>query len=126
MLADIEGLWRRRTPPLGDRLSVVGSFAHRLREHGALNFLYCDGQTLFAHGHRRTIPGEAISTDPGLYVLERDAGDGDGFEPSCIGIACDGGKGLQAVVATVPLDDRPWTPLGHGEIACFEQGRRVR
>ena len=126
LLADIEGLWRRRTPPLGDRLSVVENFAHRLRGHGALNFLYCDGQTLFAHGHRHTVPREAISTDPGLYVLERDAGDGDGFEPSCIGIACDGGKGLQAVVATVPLDDQPWTPLGHGGIACFEQGRRVR
>jgi len=126
LLADIEALWRRRTPPLADRLSVVERFAGRQREHGALNFLYCDGETLFAHGHRHTIPGEAISSDPGLYVLERDAGDGDGFDASCIGIACDEGKGLQAVVATVPLDDQPWTPLAHGEIACFEQGRRVR
>ena len=126
LLADMEGLWRRRTPTLGDRLSVVEDFAARLRAHGALNFLYGDGQTLFAHGHRHTIPGEAISSDPGLYVLERDAGDGGGFDKSCVGIACDGGKGLQAVVATVPLDDQPWTPLGHGEIACFEQGRRVR
>ena len=49
-----------------------------------------------------------------------------GFDASCIGIACDGDKGLQAVVATVPLDDQPWTPLARGEIACFEQGRRIR
>ncbi len=126
LLADIETLWRHRIPPLADRLSVVERFASRQREHGALNFLYCDGETLFAHGHRHTIPGEAISSDPGLYVLERDAGDGDGFDASCIGIACDEGKGLQAVVATVPLDGQPWTPLAQGEIACFERGRRVR
>ena len=125
LLADVEELWRKRTPPLAERLPVVERFAARLREHGALNFLYSDGETLFAHGHRHTIPGEAISSEPGLYVLERDAGDGEAVDVPCIGLACDGGKGLQAVVATVPLDDQPWTPLAPGEIACFEQGRRV-
>jgi len=84
------------------------------------------GVAYFAHGHRHTIPGEAISSDPGLYVLERNSVDGNGFDASCIGVACDGGKGLRAVVATTPLDDQPWTPLGEGEIACFEQGRRIR
>jgi predicted glutamine amidotransferase len=126
LLADLEKLWRHRVPPLAERFSAVARFAGRLREHGALNFLYCDGQTLFAHGHRHTIPGEAISSDPGLYVLERNSVDGNGFDASCIGVACDGGKGPQAVVATTPLDDQPWTPLGEGEIACFEQGRRIR
>ena len=125
LLADLEELWRQRTPPLAERLAVVARFASRLREHGALNFLYCDGETLFAHGHRHTIPGEAISSEPGLYVLEHDAGDGGAVELPCTGLACDGGKGLQAVIATVPLDDQCWTPLAEGEIACFEQGRRV-
>ena len=37
-----------------------------------------------------------------------------------------GGKGLQAFVATVPLDEQAWTPLAHGKIACFERGLRVR
>ena len=126
LLCDIEKLWRNGTPPLADRFATLEQFAQRFRGHGALNFLYCDGVTLFAHGHRRTLPGAAISSDPGLYLLERDAGDGDGDQKPCVGLACDGGKGLQAVVATVPLDDQAWRPLAHGEIACFEQGRRVR
>lgn len=124
LLAELEELWFHETPSLAERFSVVESFAQRLRERGALNFLYSDGETLFAHGHRYTVPGEAVSSDPGLYVLERDAGDGDAVP--CVGLACDGGKGRQAFVATMPLDDQSWTPLAHGEIACFEQGLRVR
>lgn len=124
LLAELEELWYQQTPSLAERFSVVESFARRLRERGALNFLYSDGQTLFAHAHRHTIPGEDISSDPGLYVLERDAGDGDAVP--CVGLACDGGKGRQAFIATAPLDDQHWTPLARGEIACFEQGLRVR
>ena len=124
LLCDVEELWRDGTPPLADRLTVIESFARRMRERGAVNFLYSDGETLFAHGHRRTLPGEAISGDPGLYMLERDADTDDGVP--CMGLSCNDGKGLQAIVATVPLDEQVWTPLGHGEIACFEQGRRVR
>ncbi len=126
LLRDIEALWRNGTPPLAQRFSTVERFAQHQREHGSLNFLYCDGETLFAHGHRHTIPGDAISSDPGLYVLERDAGDGEGDGAPCVGLTCEGGKGPQAIVATVPLDGQPWTPLAHGEIACFEQGRRIR
>ena len=125
LLSELETLWCHRTPPLTDRLSVVECFSRRMREHGPLNFLYCDGETLFAHGHRHTVPGEAISKDPGLYILERDGGDDDGFNAPCVGIGCDGAGGRQAVVATLPLDDQNWTPLARGEIACFERGRRV-
>ena len=126
LLTDMEPLWRNGTPPLSERLSAVEHFARRLRERGALNFLYGDGETLFAHGHRHTVPGETITDDPGLYVLERHAVDGGGGNTPCRGLACDGGKGFQAIVATMQLDDQPWMPLACGEIACFEQGRRVR
>jgi hypothetical protein len=94
-----------------------------MRERGALNFLYCDGETLFAHGHRHAVPGESVSSDPGLYVLERDAGDSAGN--GCFGFSCDAVEGYQAIVATVPLDDQNWTPLAQGELTCFELGRRI-
>jgi len=123
LLGEMEDIWKNGVPPLADRYAVIEKFAKHMRKRGAVNFLYCDGQTLFAHGHRHTIPGEAISSDPGLYVLERDADDSDATQ--CIGLSCDGGKGRQAIVATVPLDDQPWMPLACGEIACFEKGRRI-
>lgn len=123
LLADMKNLWHERhEPPLSARLAALERFALSLRERGAMNFIYCDGETLFAHGHRHTLPGADISNEPGLYVLEREAGDDD---VPCVGLACDGGKGPQAMVATMPLDSQPWKPLGAGEIACFEHGRRI-
>ena len=126
LLDELEKLWSQQTPSLAERFLVVERFAQQQRARGALNFLYCDGETLFAHGHRHTVPGETISSEPGLYVLERDAGDGTDANLPCKGLACDGGKGLQAFVATMPLDEQPWKPLANGEIACFERGLRVR
>jgi predicted glutamine amidotransferase len=123
LLCAVEELWQGGIPSLADRFSVIESFARSMRERGAINFLYCDGETLFAHGHRHTVPGESISSDPGLYVLERDAGDSAGS--GCFGLSCDDAEGCQAIIATVPLDDQNWTPLLHGELACFEFGRRI-
>ncbi|MFC1665430.1 class II glutamine amidotransferase [Pseudomonadota bacterium] len=126
LLSRLEPLWRdTNLPSLKARLSMIEGVAKVARACGAANFIYCDGITLFVHAHRHTVPGQDISDEPGLYILERDASDNDTSGP-CDGIACDGGKGPQAVVASMPLDGQDWTPLAEGEIACLEQGRRIR
>jgi len=125
LLSRLEPLWKSAvTPALKDRLGVVEEVAAVARDSGAANFIYCDGVTMFVHGHRHTMPGQAVSTDPGLYVLERQ-GSGSEFEAPCKGIGCDDNIGRQCVAATIPLDDQGWVPLGAGEIACVEQGRRI-
>ncbi len=127
LLARILPLWRRGHPPLADRLAAVGEVAAAFCSRGAANFLYSDGLTLFAHGHRRTLPGEAISTDPGLYwrrVDEVELGDA-GLVGPCLELAPQRGRCGAALIATAPLDDGEWTALRAGEIACFEGGERV-
>lgn len=128
LLSRLEPLWRELpaagVPALTARLDALTEVAGLARQFGAANFIYSDGVTLFAHAHRHTVPGEAISNMPGLYVLERDAGK-TGDNVPCEGISCDGAAGAQVVVATSPLDQQHWEALAAGEIVCFENGQRL-
>jgi predicted glutamine amidotransferase len=96
--------------PLEERLAAVADFAAALRALGPANFLYADGEVLFAHGDRRS-PGEGRApVPPGLHVLER----------SC--------APAQRVVlaASVPLSDEPgWRPLAKGDLLALRAGRIV-
>ena len=42
------------------------------------------------------------------------------------GLRAEGSCSYQALVATLPLSEHNWEPLQAGEIACFEQGQRIR
>jgi glutamine amidotransferase len=126
LLTRLAPLWQaEREPDLAARARVVGAFAAELRERGAANFRYSDGRTLFAHGHRRSAPGHAISDDPGLYLLQRSLAAGDDMARPCEGVRASGECTHQCVVATVPLDEQSWQPLRPGELVCIQAGRRV-
>ena len=110
-------------PPLDRRIAVVAQFAADLRRLGPANFLYADGDTLFAHGHRRIQPSGQI-LPPGLFLLARQCTDAD--EAVCadgVAIASD----LQEVVliASVPLTDEQWRPFSEGELVAVSAGRLV-
>ena len=63
-------LWEDHVPSTEARLQVVAHYAAELRKLGPANFLYSDGELLFAHGHRRTQSDGQIAP-PGLTVLTR-------------------------------------------------------
>jgi glutamine amidotransferase len=53
LLENLAPLWLRGGPPSADdRLAVVRTFADEMRGRGEANFLYSDGELLFAHAHR--------------------------------------------------------------------------
>lgn len=53
LLARLNGLWTGDAPPsLDARASLLAAFAADLRPLGPANFLYADGDALFAHGNR--------------------------------------------------------------------------
>jgi len=55
-------------PAIDARQQVVAAFAPELHELGPANFLYTDGDALFAHGHKRTQEDGSVRP-PGLHVL---------------------------------------------------------
>ena len=58
-------------PPLSARFAIVSSFASEVRALGPANFLYSDGDALFAHGHRRKHAETGKIEAPGLVLLQR-------------------------------------------------------
>lgn len=124
LLGELVGVRQSALPGVDDRIAGVAAFAARMRALGPANFLYADGELLFAHGHRRTHGAEGIRP-PGLWMLELDEGVG-GACPGLIGMGR-GASGQPAVLfASVPLSDDPrWRPMREGEVAVVRGGEVV-
>jgi predicted glutamine amidotransferase len=120
LLERMAPLWAEgATPDLEKRRAVFADFACDMRALGPANFLYCDGDALFAHGHRRTRSDGTIAP-PGLWRLERgcetDRDAPDGAEAARQDIV---------LLASVPLSGEDWTPLAEGETIVVKDGRTL-
>ena len=103
-------LWDRRVPTLQERFEEVVEFAKDLRTRGPANFLYSDGEVIFAHGHRRKHDTGSIEP-PGLHVLCR----------RCV----EASEQEVVLFASVPLTGERWRPLVEGEVVAVRDGRIV-
>ena len=109
-------------PPLKARLSVISDFAADLRKLGPANFLYADGETLFAHGHRRIQPATGEIAPPGLFLLPCRCEDTD--EPvHAQGVSIAPGFQEGLLIASVPLTEEKWRPLAEGELVAVSSGK---
>lgn len=129
LLERLHVLWgRTATPPsMQQRLGVVTQFAADLRRLGPANFLYADGEFLFAHGHRRIHPEHGRIEPPGLFRLAQSGNTVEQSPPALGAPAAPDPKaapGLQAVtlIASVPLGDAAWQPFAEGEIVVVSAG----
>ena len=125
LLERVRGLWELadQVPPLDQRLAVVSQFAADLRQLGPANFLYADGDALFAHGHRR-IQAAGDITPPGLFLLSRRCADAD--EPvNASGVSVAPGFQEVLLIASVPLTDENWRPFAEGELVAVSAGQMV-
>lgn len=111
-------------PPLKDRMTVVTEFARDMRELGAANFLYSDGDTLFGHGHYRHNPITDRDEWPGLHYLHCSE-DLRGLDNSSnTGISLKGEHHEVSLFASVPLSEGDWRPLKEGEVLAVTLGVR--
>ncbi|WP_136659102.1 class II glutamine amidotransferase [Nitratireductor sp. XY-223] len=125
LLQRLAPLWQTPqsgVPALADRMAIVARTASDLRKLGAANFLYADGDVLFAHSDRRRfdVDGEfGELRAPGL----------------CLGDTRELVKGMDIkwpvtetagiLVASVPLTDTGWTPLDEGTVVALRDGDEV-
>ena len=125
LLERLHGLWQAAVtpPPFAQRWSVVSEFAADLCKLGPANFLYSDGEVLFAHGHRR-IQADGRIAAPGLWLWSCHCADPD--EPvRASGVTVAPGFQEMVLLASVPLTDEPWRPLAEGEVVAVSAGRLI-
>lgn len=124
LLERMTELWRGpgEVPSIEARFSMVSGFAQDLARLGPANFLYSDGDTLFAHGHRRIQAATSRIEPPGLFVIQRSCRSGGrGFAAG--GLAIEAADQTVVLLASVPLSDESWRPLAEGEVIAIREGR---
>ena len=123
LLERIKPLWHDHdtTPDLAARLDVVAEFARGLGQFGPANFLYCDGEVLFAHGHKRKQTNGTYSP-PGLYWLHRQCARKDPLAETS-GVSITSSRQDVILVASVPLTAEAWEPLAEGEVIAVSKGK---
>lgn len=126
LLERLRAIWVRpgEIPPLCARRDIITAFAAELRRLGPANFLYSDGDALFAHGDRRKSSATGKVVAPGLVFLQHQC------PPSGATITADGlcvsvADQAIALVASVPLTPEPWQAMSEGELGVFRAGRIV-
>lgn len=122
LLERLRGLWLADGPPTVEaRLLVLEGFAAELRGLGPANFLYCDGDALFAHADRRHQVDGTIRP-PGLWRLARHCAAGGELTAAGLRIESLGAAQDVVLIASVPLSAENWIPLNTGEILVARAG----
>lgn len=124
LLERLHQLWHLTSapPPIDERLALVAAFAADLRQLGPANFLYADGEVLFAHGNRRIQAATGLIEPPGLFMLSRQCDHAhESVQAQGVSVA----PGFQEVtlIASVPLSAGHWRPLAEGEVVAVSAGR---
>jgi len=123
LLTRIAPLWDQVTeqpPPLAERLAVIADYAAELRALGPANFIYADAHALFVHSDRRT-QSDGRLCPPGLYLLQRCCWR-SAPELEEAGVRLKTVRQDVALVASVPLTDELWQPLGEGDLIALADG----
>lgn len=129
LLERLRALWLgvAGIPSFEARWTIVSAFAAELCKVGPANFIYSDGEILFAHGHRR-MHGAGGIRPPGLHLIERHCPAGE-HAWSAPGMAVGSHAGEQRVLlaASVPLTgEAGWQALAEGELVAAHGGEIVR
>ena len=122
LLERLSSIWMAnpRIPALADRYAVIDAFARRIRELGPANFIYCDGDTMFAYADRRRQADGEIR-EPGLYLGQQTC-PGGAETISGGGVEICSPKQKIVMAASVPLTDDGWEPLQAGSLVAMKDG----
>ena len=116
------------TPDVDARFEAFGAVCEEMKTLGTCNFLYHDGDVLFAHGHRRVHEENGRLTDakpPGLNI-KRCWTCAEQKEVHCPGLDMELRDKQTVLLASVPLDDEGWEPLAEGAVLAVKDGVVLR
>ncbi len=126
LLERVQPLWAAGpAPPLGARLKLIECFAADLRRLGPANFIYSDGDALFAHADRRHQKDGSVSP-PGMWRLSRHCEQGGLLQTAGLHASAAPGVAQDVVLfASVPLTDEDWLPMASGQILVARLGQLI-
>lgn len=120
LLARLQVLERQgpELPSVQERLALIGQFADEVRRLGPANFLYGDGDALFAHADRRFSSLSGRVEAPALYRWHCPV-------PHALLPDQPSGKQRVTFLASVPLNAEGWLPMVEGEVVALRGGEVV-
>ena len=124
LMTQVEKLWLTGKPKLAERVELVKSVFDRLAELGPANFLYCDGEYLYAYANRRTQTNGRVET-PGMHYLRRDCEFDKEAQPLAgLELTEFEANPRQTVVlfASVPLSSEQWIPVKANQLIVASGG----
>jgi predicted glutamine amidotransferase len=116
------------TPSLETRFDVFSGLCEEMKVLGPSNFLYYDGEVLFAHAHKRIYEeaGELLGPKPpGLHIHRCWTCNLHG-EVSCPGLKVELPDQQIVMLASVPLDDHGWDALPEGTVIALKDGEVLK
>ena len=123
LLERLSELWKGSTPPtVEERLSLLTAFAGDLRALGPANFIYTDGDAVFAHGHRRLQRTSKRAEPPGLWIRQRHCAPADPALDDHGGVSISQEGRSVVWITSVPLSNDDWRPLSEGEVVAVRGG----
>ena len=121
LMEQIELLWQKQTPTFEQRIEVVKAAFNRFSKLGQANFIFTDGEFLFAFANERTQLNGKIEP-PGLHYLVRDI-HSNPAKTKIAGIEMNGVNQEQVLLASVPLTDENWLPLQRNQFIVIQSGK---
>ena len=116
------------SPALDPRFDVFAEFCAEMKKLGSGNFLYHDGDVLFAHGHKRIYEENGKHTEakpPGLHIKKCWTCAAQ-QELHCRGLDVELKNQQTVLLASVPLDADGWEPLEEGAVLAIRDGTVLR
>jgi len=113
------------TPSLQIRFEVFANVSQELKLLGPSNFLYFDGEVLFAHADKRIYEeaGKLLGPRaPGLHIKRCSACEMQN-EVTCPGLNIELPDHQTTLLASVPLDEQGWEALPEGTILALQDGQ---
>ena len=107
-------------PSVQARQEVFTAFAAEAARLGPANFLYSDGEVLFAHSHQRRQPDGRMAS-PGLHKLTRSCPQPATHPFAAMEIRSPHVDQHVNLLASVPLSAEGWRALPEGEVLSLQE-----
>lgn len=109
----IKELWQNNVPTLDQRINTIMQVFTRLAKLGPANFIYSDGDYLYAFANKRIQLSGQIEP-PGMYWLTRQCNDTEGNDQEVI------------LFSSVPLTKENWQAVPSGQLFIAQTGKLLK